>query len=261
MSETQVSNSQPSTQKLSEALSKAQGQIQAATKSAENPAFSRPGKTSTYAKLEDVIEVIQKPASDNGLSVIFNFKGDAANMFICYRLMHSSGEFIDSEWVPMFLRNKDLHGFGASNTFMRRQLLKAIYQIPEEDDDGNSQSLKPQNDPKPPAQQRKKQDPKPGTGGAQNKNGPPPQNAQPGNGGNSGAPAHHKYTGNPGDFVITFTKNFKGKAIKDIPFEDLGQLLSWCVDNNQFPDFQECAFNWMDHMKAMVEKAKQDQAT
>lgn len=130
---------------LAKALAIAQGQIQAATKSSENPAFKKSdGKKSTYADLAEVIAVIQKPASENGLSTIFNFKLDADVMFINYELWHSSGEVHVSTWVPMFLRDKTLHGFGASNTFMRRQLLKAIYQIPEEDDDGNSQSGKGQ---------------------------------------------------------------------------------------------------------------------
>ncbi len=123
------------------ALAKAQGAIEAAKKTKENPAFSRGEKKSTYADIAEVIEVIQKPASENGLSVIFNYSLDADVLFINYVLMHSSGETMTGGKVPMFLRDKTMHGFGASNTFMRRQLLKSIYQIPEEDDDGNSQSM------------------------------------------------------------------------------------------------------------------------
>ncbi len=139
---------------LFKALASAQGSIIAAHKSQENPAFKREGKASTYADIADVIEVIQKPASDNGLSVFFNYKTDENGTFIQYRLNHSSGESFESDWVLMFLRDETAHGFGASNTFMRRQLLKAIYQIPEEDDDGNEASNKkpaePKSPPKPP---------------------------------------------------------------------------------------------------------------
>ncbi len=129
------------TKNLYAALAKAQGQIQAAQKSSENPAFSRGEKKSKYADIAEVIEVIQKPASENGLSVIFNYHLNEEVLFINYILMHSSGETLTGSSVPMFLRDKTMHGFGASNTFMRRQLLKAIYQVPEEDDDGNSQSV------------------------------------------------------------------------------------------------------------------------
>ncbi len=126
------------------ALSKAQGSISAALKSKENPAFKREGKVSTYADIADVIEVIQKPASDNGLSVFFNYRSDAEGTFIQYMLNHSSGQRFISDFVFMFMRGGTAHDFGASNTFMRRQLLKSIYQIPEEDDDGNSASKKPE---------------------------------------------------------------------------------------------------------------------
>lgn len=141
--------------KLFAALSKAQGQVDYATKSQKNEAFKKDGKASKYADIADVIEVIKKPALDNGLSVTFNFKselsGDRFIHFIKYVVRHESGEAIDGDWVLMMLRDNTMHGFGAGNTYYRRQLLKAIYQIPEEDDDGNSQSLKPQPPPLPKA--------------------------------------------------------------------------------------------------------------
>lgn len=140
------------TKELAIALAKAQGQIKAAKKTSENPAFTRGTKKSMYADIGEVIETIQKPASDNGLSVIFDYKLEGDTLFIMYILMHSSGEKYMGSPVPMFLRDKTVHGFGASNTFMRRQLLKSIYQIPEEDDDGNVASEKPeiQGRPNPP---------------------------------------------------------------------------------------------------------------
>jgi hypothetical protein len=132
--------------KLFTALAKAQGQVEHATKSQKNEAFKKDGRASKYADIADVIEVIQKPASDNGLSVTFNFKSEFASdrfvHFIKYVVRHESGELLESDWVLMMLRDNTMHGFGAGNTYYRRQLLKAIYQIPEEDDDGNSQSLK-----------------------------------------------------------------------------------------------------------------------
>lgn len=132
-----------------DALAKAQGQIQSAKKTSQNPAFKKDGKNSTYADIAEVIDVIQKPAADNGLSVIFDFSLNGETLYINYIIMHSSGEKIVGSPVPMFLREKTVHGFGSSNTFMRRQLLKAIYQIPEEDDDGNDASnrLPPQRPP------------------------------------------------------------------------------------------------------------------
>lgn len=129
--------------KISEALSKAQGQIEAAEKSQENAAFTRGSKKSMYANLSDVIEVIRKPAMSNGLSVLFNFKTENNAQWIKYVLIHVSGELIESEWVEMLMSQRTQHAFGGANTYYRRQLLKAIYQIPEDDDDGNEASKSP----------------------------------------------------------------------------------------------------------------------
>jgi len=134
--------------KLAAALSKAQGAIKSAKKTAENTFFSKDNKKSMYAKIEDVIEAIQVPASSNGLSVIFNYKSEITESkvwhFIKYLIRHESGECFESEWLAMLLKDGTQHSFGSSNTYYRRQLLKAIYQIPEEDDDGNSQSIPPE---------------------------------------------------------------------------------------------------------------------
>lgn len=145
-SSTELSTVTPRNQKLNAALVKTQGMIEHATKSKENPAFARAGKKSTYADIADVIEVIQKAAASNGLAVTFNFKttmnGEKAHSWIQYVIRHDSGESEASDWIRMFLSADTAHGFGAANTYYRRQLLKAIYQIPEEDDDGNLASGK-----------------------------------------------------------------------------------------------------------------------
>ena len=126
--------------KLFAALAKTQGAIKAATKSQENTHFSKANKKATYADIADVIEVIQGPASANGLSVFFDYKSEGTDTFIRYFICHESGDFMFGNWVLMLMRDKTMHGFGAANTYYRRQLLKGIYQIPEDDDDGNSQS-------------------------------------------------------------------------------------------------------------------------
>lgn len=46
---------------------------------------------------------------------------------------------------------------------------------------------------------------------------------------------------NPGDFLITFTKGFKGKKVSELSKENLEKLTLWCIENNQFHDFQKAA--------------------
>lgn len=135
---------------LSAALSLAQGQIKGAKKSADNPFFK-----STYADLSECLDAIQDPAKNNGLSLIFNFKtefiGDRPANYIQYQLFHSTGQFIESDWILMFMKDQTPQGFGSSCTYYKRQLVKAIYQIPEIDDDGNQQSIqKPVQQQRPP---------------------------------------------------------------------------------------------------------------
>lgn len=130
----------PLTQKnIFTALAKAQGEIKGAKKSADNPFFK-----SSYADLAECLEAVQEPAAKNGLSLTFNFKsefiGERPANFIKYVLGHASGEKIESDWILMFMKDQTPQGFGASCTYYKRQLVKAVYQIPEVDDDGNSQS-------------------------------------------------------------------------------------------------------------------------
>lgn len=124
---------------LKAALSKAQGQLKAAKKSQDNPFFK-----SKFADLAECLDVIQEPASKNGLSLIFNFKtelvGEHPATYVQYILSHESGEELKSDWLLMFMKDKTPQGFGASCTYYKRQLIKAIYQIPEVDDDGNQAS-------------------------------------------------------------------------------------------------------------------------
>lgn len=119
------------------ALAKAQGQIEAAHKGTVNPFFK-----SKFADLAECIYVTQKPASENGLSLIFDFKteilGDNPVFWIRYILSHSSGEAFHSQWVVMLMSKKDAQGFAAACTYYKRQLMKAVYMIPEIDDDAES---------------------------------------------------------------------------------------------------------------------------
>lgn len=128
------------------ALSITQGKIESASKSSNNPFFK-----SKYADISEVIAVMQGPASENGLSVFFDFKSEGTDEFIKYILAHESGEFINSSWVKMYSKDKTAQGFGAACTYYKRQLLKAIFNISEEEDDGNHISgVKPQVQAAPP---------------------------------------------------------------------------------------------------------------
>lgn len=122
--------------KLAAALAKAQGAMENAERSAENPAFKRDGAASTYATLASVWSAIRKPLTDNGLSVLQWPRTLQGGIEIETELMHESGQFMrDILWLPCQMT---VHAVGSAITYGRRYALMAIVGIAPEDDDGNA---------------------------------------------------------------------------------------------------------------------------
>jgi phage recombination protein Bet len=65
--------------------------------------------------------------------------------------------------------------------------------------------------------------------------------------------SYPKFEGDPGDFIINFTKGFKGKKIKDVNIPELEDLLKWCSDKNFSPDFQENAKAYISDLRLKPE--------
>ena len=53
----------------------------------------------------------------------------------------------------------------------------------------------------------------------------------------------------PGEFVLSFTKGWKGKQIKEMPKSELEGLLAWAKKTNAFPDFQAAATEYLSIQK------------
>ena len=120
---------------LATALSKAQGEMGGAVKGSENPFFK-----SKYADLSSVISAIKEPFAKNGLSYIqfpITTTNSIGEKFVgtVTRLMHSSGEWIESEYFLPLLKN-DPQSVGSAITYARRYSLQAAAGIPSGDDDG-----------------------------------------------------------------------------------------------------------------------------
>ena len=121
-----------SIKELATALAKAQGELEHATKSHTNPFFN-----SRYATLADVITTITRTFSKHGLSFAQLQFSEGGNDYLLTKLMHSSGEFIDSI-APIIFKARDAQGYGSGLTYARRYSLCAISGISQEDDDGNA---------------------------------------------------------------------------------------------------------------------------
>ena len=119
---------------LATALAKAQGQMGAAIKGAENPFFK-----SSYADLGSVIKAIKEPFAANGLSYVqFPICQDNTAGLVT-RLMHSSGQWLEQDYT-LPVGKFDAQGVGSAITYARRYALQAIAGIPAGDDDGNAAS-------------------------------------------------------------------------------------------------------------------------
>ncbi len=137
-----MENRSESIGKLTEALSKAQGEIKGAIKDSENPFFRM-----TYASLASVWDAAREPLTKNGLAVIQVTKLIDGKLILETVLTHISGEWYSSiyplnpmkqlkneGWTP----SEDPQSMGSCFSYGRRYSLTAIVGIATADDDGNA---------------------------------------------------------------------------------------------------------------------------
>lgn len=130
-----------STKELATALAKAQGQMGAAIKDRENPAFKAGGRVTKYADLNAVWDACRGVLTDNGLSVM-QMPEDAGEGRIALTtiLLHSSGEFIGNTASTRIVKD-DPQGVGSAITYLKRYALASfVGVVADEDDDGNAAS-------------------------------------------------------------------------------------------------------------------------
>lgn len=126
-------NASPSIANLAEALSKAQGEMEAASKDKTNPHFK-----SKYADLTNILDVVKPVAAKHGLSFV-QVSHDADNQAAIETIiLHSSGEWLSTGIVSVPVSKSDAQGYGSAITYSRRYSLSAAFGVGAEDDDGNS---------------------------------------------------------------------------------------------------------------------------
>lgn len=121
-----------SIKEIASALCKFQQEVGKVKKDSKNPFFK-----SKYASLADILDVIQKPLSECGLSIMQMPKGDNELETI---LMHNSGEWILSSYVMRPVKN-DPQSIGSCITYQRRYAIGSILNLNiDDDDDANKAS-------------------------------------------------------------------------------------------------------------------------
>ncbi|MES2902858.1 MAG: ERF family protein [Pseudomonadota bacterium] len=118
---------------IASAMALAFGEIEAATKSANNPHFK-----AKYADLGSVIDAIKPALIKN--SLFFTQVTHEATGGVCIETMiyHASGESMSGGKLFVPANKQDAQGFGSALTYARRYSLMTAFGVPAEDDDGNA---------------------------------------------------------------------------------------------------------------------------
>ena len=117
---------------ISKALCEFQKRVGKIKKTSDNPFFK-----SKYASLADILDVVQTPLSECGLSII---QMPIEENKLQTVLIHTSGEYISSTYVMRPVK-QDPQSIGSCITYQRRYAIGAILCLNiDEDDDGNKAS-------------------------------------------------------------------------------------------------------------------------
>jgi hypothetical protein len=120
--------------KLSAAFLLFQQKAISASKANINPHFR-----TKYAGVNEVLEAVLGPLTENGLTVLQFPDGEHG---LTTRLQHVSGEYMQASY-PMKPSQATPQGVGSAMTYARRYALVAILGLGTEDDDGNAGSQAP----------------------------------------------------------------------------------------------------------------------
>jgi hypothetical protein len=122
---------------LASALSKAQGEMQAAIKDKVNPFYK-----SAYADLGSVWDAARPVLSKYGLCVMQTTEmiADGTKIILVTTLAHTSGQWVKS-YLPLNPAKNDSQGVGTAITYLRRYSLSAIVGVVCDDDDDGETSV------------------------------------------------------------------------------------------------------------------------
>lgn len=128
-----------SIKEISSALAKAQKQFRPVVKDRTANVKSDKGSYSfDYADLSSVIDAVRDALSDNGIAVVQAASNDAQGVTVETRLVHASGEWMESA-ITMRVDGARPQNIGSAITYARRYGLSGMVGVSsEEDDDANT---------------------------------------------------------------------------------------------------------------------------
>ena len=125
--------------KLAAALAAFQADIKDPMRSGENPHFR-----SRYVQIDGLLDAVRPVMAQHGLSFIQSTGGDGQAVSVTTMVMHTSGEWIETDALVLKAVKADPQGAGSAITYGRRYSLSAALGVAwDDDDDGNAASGKP----------------------------------------------------------------------------------------------------------------------
>jgi len=118
---------------IAAALAKAQGEMAGAAKDSKNPHFN-----SKYADLASIAEACRVPLAKNEIAHVQSGSADGNVVKMTTLLVHSSGEWIESDPLQVVARDGAPQAVGSCLTYLRRYQLAAMVGIAPEDDDAEA---------------------------------------------------------------------------------------------------------------------------
>ena len=127
---------------IAAALAKAQGEFPAIPK---NKTAKAGPYSYDYADLADIIAAVQPSLARNGIAHIQSVQAEGSKITVTTRLLHASGEWIESDPLALTADSGKPQQAGSATTYARRYGLAAMLGVaPEADDDAQAaQSSKP----------------------------------------------------------------------------------------------------------------------
>jgi hypothetical protein len=118
---------------IAAALAAAQAGMGVAVFDSKNPAFR-----SNYASFTAVVAAVREPLTSNGIAFMQSAVSTHDGVMVITRLIHSSGQWIETDGPVIPVSKADAHGSMSATTYAKRGSLSVSLSLPaDEDDDGN----------------------------------------------------------------------------------------------------------------------------
>ena len=129
-------NHSESIKEIAAALAAFQNEVKDPSRNGENPDFK-----SKYVQLDGLLDAVRPVLSKHGLSVIQSTGGNGQDISVTTMLLHTSGEWIETDALVLKAVKTDPQGAGSAVTYGRRYSLSAALGVAwDDDDDGNAAS-------------------------------------------------------------------------------------------------------------------------